>query len=48
MHEFTQTDGRVELASATFQLTEAPTFNVRIKQPVQTTSEEPPKACNAA
>lgn len=32
MHEFDKTDGRVGLASATFQLTAAPTIDVRIKQ----------------
>ena len=32
MYEIDKTDGHVQLASATFQLTEAPTINVRVKQ----------------
>jgi hypothetical protein len=32
MHEFEKTEGRVGLASATFQLTESPTLDVRIFQ----------------
>ena len=32
MDEFAKTEGRIGLASATFQLTEAPTIDVRIKR----------------
>jgi len=40
MHEFDKTEGAVELASATFQLTDIPPIDVRIKQCRKETNDE--------
>lgn len=51
LNEFDKTEGRVELASATFQITDIPAINVQIKQAQQeqvSTAELPTQKNNAA
>lgn len=51
LHEFDKTEGRVELASTTFQITDIPAINLQIKQAQQeqvSTTEQPTQKNNAA